>query len=1409
LLATSSVVALAAGGPSAWAACATITGNSAGFTNPSGTTIDCIHIVNGTVTGNVVNAGTLSPGGPFGISVDQTSTVSGAIVNTGVISAARGLQDVGRMTGGFNNSGTITGGEAVFIDGQTALAPTFLGGITNTGTMTASGTNGIFLSPTIFSGGISNGGTISGGTNGIAFIFTTLASPATTPNTFTGGVANTGTITAAGGDAIHLTGGRLSGAPVTAEGTFSGGIVNSGVLSGSANGVYVASFREFGGGIANNLGGSITASGGDGILVDLVTTGGIQAAITNFAGGVTNAGRITASANGIRLLGISSFSGSVSNSGTITANGGDGFRVDHASYAGTISNSGTITASVNGIFVSNTVENAVANSGTIHAGSGAGISVQGNTLIGGVTNSGTITSSTGAAGIFISPSVAFSGGFTNTGSVTATGAGSAGLNITTTPTFVGGITNSGTLTGANVGISIGIVSPVVAFSGGITNSGTISGQIGIEVRMSNTFSGGITNTGNITGTVGAAIDLSLSPNAVTVSQQAGTVTGAIVLSNFGDTVNITGGTVAGNITGGGGLGTVNFAPVSGSFTYSNTISNLAAVNVNSGTLFLQGTLSPTAVTIANGATLNVGAGGNITPDITDNGTFAVQRATAFSYGGVISGTGVVQQLGPGTTTLTGTNTYLGGTQINGGTLAINNDGNLGNVAGGLSFNGGTLRFLGGTTINRAITLNAGGGTFDTNGFNEVLGGPITGVGGLTKVGVGTLQVGGPGTYSGATNVSAGTLQAGNANVFSTTSAYTVASGAVLDLNNFSQTIGSLAGAGNVGLGSAVLTTGSDNTSTTYSGIIAGTGGVTKTGTGTLTLSNTSGYTGPTVVNGGTLSVNGSIATSNGLDVNNGGTVGGTGFLPTTRINAGGTLSPGNSIGTITVASLMLSTAATYLVQVSGTTADRTNVTGAAALAGTLQVAYLTAPVFGQNYIILHAGTRSGTFGTVTTNNSGITTTVTYTPTDVILSTSSSLATGGGGLGGGGGGGGGQTLNQNQRNVATTLDTAFNAGQNPGAFAALFTLAPGGLPFALSQLTGEIGTAAPTASFQDMAQFLELMLDPFLENRGAGAGFGAPALSFAPEEGAGPSNPASAFARMPTKALPMAPALFDARWTAWGAGYGASGTFNGNAVIGSQNLTARSGGVAAGLDYRVSPDTVIGFAAAGSALSYGLDNSLGTGRGDSFKVGVYGSTRRDNAYLSASAAYGYYDLSTDRTVMLPGVLDQLKGKFTANSFGGRIEAGYRVPVTASAGITPYAALQAQVFQQPNYVETDLTGLAAFALRYASRSFDEERSELGARFDTRVPTSDNSVLLLRGRLAWAHEFSGNPAVTAGFVTLPGTSFVVTGAGLPRDALLVSLGPELRMLNGWTLRAKFDGAFARQSQSYAGTGTVRYSW
>jgi autotransporter-associated beta strand protein len=113
-------------------------------------------------------------------------------------------------------------------------------------------------------------------------------------------------------------------------------------------------------------------------------------------------------------------------------------------------------------------------------------------------------------------------------------------------------------------------------------------------------------------------------------------------------------------------------------------------------------------------------------------------------------------------TLSGINTYQGGTTINGGTLAVAADANLGAAAGVLALGGGTLQFLTGFTTNRAVTLNAGGGAFDTNGNNATLAGAIGGIGGLTKFGVGTLTLTGINTFAGGTMVSGGTLQLGEA-----------------------------------------------------------------------------------------------------------------------------------------------------------------------------------------------------------------------------------------------------------------------------------------------------------------------------------------------------------------------------------------------------------------------------------------------------------------------------------------------------------------------------------------------------------------------------------------------------------------------------------------------------------------------
>jgi autotransporter-associated beta strand protein len=129
--------------------------------------------------------------------------------------------------------------------------------------------------------------------------------------------------------------------------------------------------------------------------------------------------------------------------------------------------------------------------------------------------------------------------------------------------------------------------------------------------------------------------------------------------------------------------------------------------------------------------------------------------------------------------------------------------------------------------------------------------------GLQKLGTGTLTLGNTGNnYGGKTVITEGTLRLGTSGVIPNGSALTVASGATFDLNSQSETIGSLAGAGTVALGSGTLIAGGDNTSTFFSGTITGTGTFEKTGTGTFTLGSDLTYNGTMRLSGGTLALNG-------------------------------------------------------------------------------------------------------------------------------------------------------------------------------------------------------------------------------------------------------------------------------------------------------------------------------------------------------------------------------------------------------------------------------------------------------------------------------------------------------------------------------------------------------------------------
>lgn len=351
-------------------------------------------------------------------------------------------------------------------------------------------------------------------------------------------------------------------------------------------------------------------------------------------------------------------------------------------------------------------------------------------------------------------------------------------------------------------------------------------------------------------------------------------------------------------------------------------------------------------------------------------------------------------------------------------------------------------------------------------------------------------------------------------------------------------------------------------------------------------------------------------------------------------------------------------------------------------------------------------------------------------------------------------------------------------------------------FTSSELDGERGT------FQLMNQFLNLMFDQSMAGRG-NAGGGGP-LGFAPDQPASfPSDIALAYDSV-LKAPPKV--TIDERWTVWGAAFGGASKTDGDPAVGSPAFTASNYGFAGGMEYHVSPDTVVGVSLGGGGIGWSLAQALGTGRSDAFMAGAYGIAQRGPAYFAGAVSFANHWFNTNRNFLG----DQITANFTGQNYAARLEAGYRseAPVSGNqttAGVAPYAALQTQWFQTPAYSETDLVGLG---LTYSAMTANDTRGELGARFDD-LTTLDDKPLILRARLAWAHDWVSTPAVSATLNAVPGLTFTVFGAPIPANSALTTASAELRFAPRWSVIAKFDGELAAGSQLYAGTGTLRYTW
>ncbi|WP_267929914.1 autotransporter-associated beta strand repeat-containing protein [Paraburkholderia sp. ZP32-5] len=740
----------------------------------------------------------------------------------------------------LNAALTVTGSHDLTLDG--AMSGT--GSLTKNGaaTLTLNGHNDYSGGTQVSAGTLALGAHASLDASGIV----NVADGATFDLSAGGGTQVFGTLT--GGGTVTLGADVLTIGDVT-DGTFTGSIGGGGSL------VKVGSGTE-------TLTGANTYTGGTAIDAGTLAlgTGGSLAMSGSLAlNGTSSSFDISHSGANQTIGAFSGVMGSTVTLGSNSLSFGD--QTDQA-FGGTISGGGAV----------------------VKSGTGTETLTGANSYIGGTTiNAGTLALGTGG-------SLAAGGAVNLAGANTGFSINDAGSNQTI-----------GSLAGvAGSKVTLGGNSLTVGDGSNQTFAGTIGGSGGIvkqgtgteTLTGANTYSGGTTlaagglvvgnNKALGTGT------LTVSGTATLDSSTATELANDIVL-NAGLTVAGTHDlTIDGTISGTGSLTKDGSATLTlnGNNRYSG------GTQVNAGTLALGAHASLDAsgiVDVADGATFDLSAGGGKQVFGTLTGGGAVDLGANVlqvgdtgdgTFTGAIGGSGSVVKVGTGTETLTGANTYTGGTAIDAGTLALGTGGSLA-ASGSLALNGTTSSFdishsgadqtigaLSGVA-GSAVTLGGHSLTFGDQ-TDQTFSGTIGGAGGLVKQGNGIETLSGTNTYTGGTTIAAGTLALKGSGSLATGSAVNVAgAGAAFDISGATggQTIGALSGVAgsSIALGANTLAFG-DMTDQTFAGVINGSGGLVKQGTGTETLSGTNTYTGTTTIDVGTIALAGAGTLSASSDV---------------------------------------------------------------------------------------------------------------------------------------------------------------------------------------------------------------------------------------------------------------------------------------------------------------------------------------------------------------------------------------------------------------------------------------------------------------------------------------------------------------------------------------------------------------
>ncbi|MCK9595117.1 MAG: autotransporter domain-containing protein [Candidatus Omnitrophica bacterium] len=659
---------------------------------------------------------------------------------------------------------------------------------------------------------------------------------------------------------------------------------------------------------------------------------------------------------------------------------------------------------------------------------------------------------------------------------------------------------------------------------------------------------------------------------------------------------------------------------------------------------------------------------------------------------------------------------------------------------------------GGVTLS-GIIANGGGGTVAINQDSDTS----------------ELTLSGANTYTGATTVTAGTLKAAGAgtNAFGTGSAVTVASNAILDVNGTRETIGSLAGAGTVtnnAFGTAVtLTVGSNNTSTTFSGVIKD--GVsalffTKSGAGTLTLSNANTYGGDTNINAGTVVAGNANALGNGsaVTVANGATL----DVGTTNVtvNAVYTQQAGSNLN-LTIASPSSSGKITSNADAVVSAASNVNVTVASS-------SYIPNKT---TYTIIDGAAGAGVNvpGTITSSDPRLKFSAISSNGDLFLIVDRS-GTGFSSL----------STNSNAASAGTVLDNITTPSTDmTTVLNTLEGLSNLQTASALDSVTPVVDSGVTNVSNTSIIQFIGTSTDR-LEGLFAQAHNEETGVSTGSEGRKG--------------------------FEAWGRGFGEYAHQDPRGL--SNGYHATIWGTAIGGDLPVFNDRVrLGLSGGYAASDINSKDNGGSTDIDSYQGALYGGFMDPEKpyYINGAFSFAFNNYKSSRNIAVGAIMRTANADYDGRQYSVLLDGGYTFKAGKKLRITPIASLQYLRLHLDGYTETNA---GALNLAVNSQSYDMLQSGLGMKLDRSFEVNYGTIIP-EIHAKWLYDFINDKQETTSTFSGGGGSFATNGFTPARSALDIGGRLALVTKGNWSFDANYDFEYKEDFTSHTGWADIRYQF